>query len=231
MFALRAQIEKCSQVFSELYLSRQPFGPKRNKRVSRIVVDILPHGSGAFWFDSGQWQPSSSDQLRLVMDRQGALENDLMQERQARAEAERRLSVALGEVGGRADVAVVERLLPGKREFQLWMGCIDTRLLGKPDKFDGQDSCWRDWKFITKAYIQAALPEIRALLVRAEETSDDVRNVVLNAPEQALSVQLYYMLALLTKNRALDKVQAAGEGEGNGSRSPGVASPVCCWAS
>ena len=28
MFTLRAQIEKCSQVFSELYLSRQPFGPK-----------------------------------------------------------------------------------------------------------------------------------------------------------------------------------------------------------
>ena len=63
-------------------------------------------------------------------------------------------------------------------------------------------------KFITKAYIQAALPDIRALLVKAEETSVDVRNVVLNAPEQALSVQLCYMLALLTKNRALDKVQA-----------------------
>ena len=121
-------VVKC---FQSCILSRQPFGPKRNKRVSRIVVDILPHGSGAFWFDSGQRQPSSSDQLRLVMDRQGALENDLMQERQARAEAERRLSVALGEVGGRADVAVVERLLPGKREFQLWMGCIDTRLLEK----------------------------------------------------------------------------------------------------
>ena len=28
MFAVRAQFEKCSQVFSELYLSRQPFGPK-----------------------------------------------------------------------------------------------------------------------------------------------------------------------------------------------------------
>ena len=94
------------------------------------------------------------------------------------------------------------------------MGCIDTRLLGKLDKFDCQDSCWRDWKFITKAYTQAALPDIRALLVNAEETSDDVRNVVLNVFEQALSVQLYHMLALLTKNQALDKVQAAGEGEG-----------------
>ena len=47
-----------------------------------------------------------SEQLRLVMERQGALENALMQERQARAEAEERLSVALGEM----------------------MCCIDTRL-------------------------------------------------------------------------------------------------------
>ena len=141
-----------------------------------------------------------------------------MHQRQARAEAEQRLSVALGEVGGRADAAVATAVAgasptPVSVSSSSMMDCIDTRLLGKPDKFDGQDSCGRDWKFITKAYIQAALPDIRVLLVKAEETSDDVRNVVLNAPEQALSVQLYYMLALLTKNRALDKVQAAGEGD------------------
>ena len=163
-----------------------------------------------------------SEQLRLVMERQGALENALMQQRLARAEAEQRLSVALGEVGGRADVAVATAAAGASPSLvsvssSSMLGCIDTRLLRKPDKFDGQDSCWRDWKFITKAYIQAALPDIRVLLVKAEETSDDVRNVVLNAPERALSVQLYYMLALLRKNRALDNVQAAGEGEGLGA--------------
>ena len=63
-------------------------------------------------------------------------------------------------------------------------------------------------------YIQAAFPNIHTLLVKAEETSNDVRNVVLSASEQAFSVQLYYTLALLTKNWAMDKVQAAGEGEG-----------------
>ena len=55
------------------------------------------------------------------------------------------------------------------------MGCIDTRLLGKPHKFDGQDSCCRNWKFITKAEKQAALLDIRALLLMAEETTVDVR--------------------------------------------------------
>ena len=160
-------------------------------------------------------------QLRLVMERQGALDNALKQERQARAEAGQRLSVALGEVGGRADAAVATASAgasstPVGVSSSSMMGCIDTRLSGKQDKFDGQDSCWRDWKFITKAYIQAALLEICTLLVEAEETSD-VRNVVLSASEQALSVQLYFLLALLTKNQALDKVQAAGEGEGLGA--------------
>ena len=160
-----------------------------------------------------------SEQLRLVMERRGALENALMLERQARAEAEEPLSVALGEVGGRADAAVATAAAgasptPVSVSSSSMMGRIDTRLLVKLDKFDGQDSCcWRDWKFTAKAYIQAALPDTRVLLVKAEETSDDVRNVVLNAPEQALSVQLFYVLALLTKNRALDRVQAAGEGD------------------
>ena len=96
-----------------------------------------------------------SEQLGLVMERQGALENALMQERQARAEAEQRLSVAFGEVGGRANAAVATAAAepspsPVSVNSSSMMGCIDTRLLGKPDKFDGQDSCWRDWKFITK---------------------------------------------------------------------------------
>ena len=97
-----------------------------------------------------------SDQLRVVMERQAALENALMQERQARAEAEQRLNLALGEVGGRADAAVATAsagaalTLMGAGSNST-MGYNDTRLLGQPDKFDGQDSCWRDWKCITKA--------------------------------------------------------------------------------
>ena len=131
----------------------------------------------------------------MVIDRQGALETALIQEQQAGAEAERRLGVALGDVGGRADAAVAAATAgaassPVGASSSSMAGCIDTRLLGKLDKFDGQDSCWRDWKFITKAYIQAALPDIRTLVIKAEETTDDVRNVVLSAVEQALSVQV-----------------------------------------
>ena len=117
-----------------------------------------------------------SEHLGLVMERQGVLENALMQERQAKAEAEQRLSVALGEVGGPADAAVATAAAGASPTLvsvssSSMMGCIDTRLLGKPDKFDGQDSCWRDWKFITKAYIQAALQDIRVLLMTCETWS------------------------------------------------------------
>ena len=148
-----------------------------------------------------------SEQLRLVMERQGALENALMQERQARAEAEQRLSVALGEVGGRADAAVATASAgatstPVGASSSSMMGCIGTRLLGKP--------CWRDWKFITKAYTQAALLDIRTLLVKVEETSDHVRNVVLSASEKALSVQLH----LRGYAGALDEELGAGQGAG-----------------
>ena len=73
------------------------------------------------------------------MERQGALENALMQQGQARAEAEQRLSVALGEVGGRADAAVATAAAGVSSSSMT--GCIDTRILVKPDKFDGQDPC------------------------------------------------------------------------------------------
>ena len=62
-----------------------------------------------------------SEQLGLVMERQGALENALMQERQARAEAEQRLSVALGEVGG-GNCGSWSVSNSGKREFQFHDG-------------------------------------------------------------------------------------------------------------
>ena len=61
-----------------------------------------------------------SEQLRLVMERQGALENALMQEPQARTEADNGFAVAQGEVGGRADAAW--RLRRRERLPLWWVG-------------------------------------------------------------------------------------------------------------
>ena len=39
---------------------------------------------------------------------------------------------------------------------------VDTRLLGKPEKFMGEDSKWKDWEFVTRAYLVAAIEGIEA---------------------------------------------------------------------
>ena len=62
-----------------------------------------------------------SEQLKLVMERQCALENALMQEPQARTETEQRLSVALGEVGGLAEVKVQVSSRAVKHPSQTWL--------------------------------------------------------------------------------------------------------------
>ena len=94
------------------------------------------------------------------------------------------------------------------------MTMVDTRLLGKPERWNGNDSTWKDWRFIVRAYLQAAMPQIGVLLQAAEEGNVAVDNTSIPPTEQAASQQLYYVLVLLTHDRALDKVMAAGEGEG-----------------
>ena len=92
------------------------------------------------------------------------------------------------------------------------LGMVDTRLLGKPEKWNGTDAAWKDWRFVVRAYLQAAMPTIGDLLDRAEGDTTQVECEHLSVEEKASSQQLYYVLVLLTSDRALDKVQAAGEG-------------------
>ena len=92
---------------------------------------------------------------------------------------------------------------------------IDTRLLGKPDRFDGSDSSWKDWEFVTRSYLMAAIGGIGQGLQTAEsEPNMQVQNVHLNPEQRGASTQLYFALVMLTTGRALDKVQGAGAGEG-----------------
>ena len=94
------------------------------------------------------------------------------------------------------------------------MGMVDTRLLGKPERWDGSDRGWKDWRFVTRAYLMAAMPSVSVYLDRAEALTQDIDLPSLDEDGQQVSRQLYYILVLLTSGRALDKVQASGEGEG-----------------
>ena len=103
------------------------------------------------------------DQLQMILIRQPELEQALLREQAARVSAQ-------GEVEAiRASMTSTANGPPGLRDDR-HIGFADTKLLGKPDKFDGKDTSWKDWRFVTRAYFLAAMPGIDLLLDSAEGT-------------------------------------------------------------
>ena len=89
---------------------------------------------------------------------------------------------------------------------------VDTRLLGKPDSFDG-GAGWKDWSIVFRSYASACSPSLGSLMERAERATSPVLNATLGATELACSTQLYYMLVMLCKTTALTRVVNAGPQE------------------
>ena len=49
-------------------------------------------------------------------------------------------------------------------------GVIDTRVLGRPPTFAGEDeAAWATWSFVFRAYIGAVSADMQELLMAAEE--------------------------------------------------------------
>ena len=81
------------------------------------------------------------DQLQMILRRHSELAQALLGEQAARVNAQ-------GEVEAlKASVASTANGPPGLREDRQ-VGFVDTKLLGKPDKFDGKDTSWKDWRFV-----------------------------------------------------------------------------------
>ena len=49
------------------------------------------------------------------------------------------------------------------------MSMVDARHLGKQERWNGEDKSWKDWSFVTRAYLMAALPSKHDLLERAKK--------------------------------------------------------------
>ena len=140
--------------------------------------------------------------MQALIDRQAALEVALDAERAARA--------AEDTARPQASASEAYRDRPSLR------ATIDTRLLGKPEKFMGEDSKWKYWEFVTRAYLVAAIEGIEAAMTTTEtQISQLVQNVHLNPEERAASSQIYFALIMLCGGRALDRVPGAGNGEGS----------------
>ena len=93
-------------------------------------------------------------------------------------------------------------------------GLIDTRTLGKPETFKGDANEFADWQFIFKSYMSCVNPLFAELLERVEASKVPVPNRFLKENERAMSSQLYFVLVMLLRNRALDIAYNAGVAEG-----------------
>ena len=92
---------------------------------------------------------------------------------------------------------------------------IDTRMLGRPDTFDGSESKWGDWSTVMKAYAALCNASLVTAMPATEVEAQEKRNSDLRDQlDVEASVALYYMLVLLTRNEPLNIVVNSGAGEG-----------------
>ena len=85
-------------------------------------------------------------------------------------------------------------------------GVVDTRVIGKPDQFDGDPMKHADGSFKLRSYLEE--------LTKTESSSTPRLNANLGSEESALSTQMYYILVMTTAGAALDKCHNASVNEG-----------------
>ena len=93
-------------------------------------------------------------------------------------------------------------------------GLIDTLTLEKPENFKGDANEFADWQFIFTSCMSCVNPLFAELLERVEASKVPVPNRFLKENERAMSSQLYFVLVMLERNRALDIAYNAGVAEG-----------------
>lgn len=93
-------------------------------------------------------------------------------------------------------------------------GLVDTRTLGKPEVFKGDANEFADWCFIFRSYMSCINVGFTDLMERAERSGFPIPNRALTESDRALSSQLYFVLVMLLRGRALDIAYNAGISEG-----------------
>ena len=81
-------------------------------------------------------------------------------------------------------------------------GVVDTRLLGKPQSFDGATDNWRQFKFTFLGFAGAVDARLKQAMIESEVMQETaITNSALPARDQQVSTQLYYMQVLLLEGR------------------------------
>ena len=154
-------------------------------------------------------QLQQSGEAMAAMQQQMLVQGQQLQElREAQAASS---SVAQAPVSPPAQVAATA---PGQGGVFGLLPLVDTRGLGKPEVFKGDPATFNDWVFILRSYMGAMDRRYQALLQKAESSEIQLWNRLLTEEEQGLSTQLYYVLVMLCRGRALDKLHNCGDNEG-----------------
>lgn len=91
---------------------------------------------------------------------------------------------------------------------------LDTKLLGKPEKFSGQEEQWRDWSFVTRSYIGLMNPRLVQMLKISEQLENPIDEATLDPDQAEGSRQFFFVLVMLVKGKATTELQAAPHGQG-----------------
>ena len=93
-------------------------------------------------------------------------------------------------------------------------GEVDTRVIGKPDQFDGDPMKYADWWFKLRSYLEAVDQRYQMELTKTEASSAPRLNANLGNEESALSTQMYYILLMTTARATIDMCHNASVNEG-----------------
>ena len=91
---------------------------------------------------------------------------------------------------------------------------IDTRLLGKPPRFEGDINNWKQWRFQTLAYFGALDSDLHEDLKMAETIPGPIAYSDLNATKQGRSRMVFYVLSQLLNKAPLQVLMGIGDNNG-----------------
>ena len=142
-----------------------------------------------------------ADQSSEVLERLQLLEQAATEQLNARRGAEHALVEAQNRIA-QLDHALQQGGRPATSAGQV----VDSRVLGRPDRWDGSEKAWPNWSLVMKAYAGAIDQELSTDMTGAEIGTDVLSNESMTPPKKSRNVQVYFVLITLCIGRALDLI-------------------------
>ena len=134
--------------------------------------------------------PAQLSQINAVRGLQGRLESQEQELQTLRAQVRRPPTESDLELGPIGPPGLGSSQWPQAPTAEAQRGLVDTRQLGKPDKFSGEPAAFEDWSFVLEAYMCCVNRGFQALFERIRYSDVPVLQAGLSPAEAELSTQL-----------------------------------------